>query len=181
MDRTNRADVHAEQRPFRSTRGGTVHGADDEQFLEVLDEDECLRLLRTAVIGRLAFTEGALPAIQPVSFLVDGGRILIPTRFGSKVAAASRGAVVAFEVDEFDPVDHTGWNVTVVGPSRVIADPAEVAGLDALGARPWAPADRYCYIAIPIRLVRGRRVSRRPNMAAGAAAHAPAGAVTSPV
>jgi uncharacterized protein len=177
----NRADVHAEQRPFCSTRGGTVHGAEDEQYLEVLDEDECLRLLRTAVIGRLAFTEEALPAIQPVSFLVDGGRILIPTRFGSKVAAASRGAVVAFEVDEFDPGDHTGWNVTVVGPSRVIADPAEVAGLDDLGARPWVPAERSCYIAIPIRLVRGRRVTRRPELDAGAAAHAAPAAVTTAV
>ena len=74
----------------------------EERSLEVLDEDECRRLLPTAAIGRLAFTEGALPAIQPVSFGVAGNQIVIPTRVGSKVAAATRGAIVAFEVDAID-------------------------------------------------------------------------------
>jgi hypothetical protein len=78
---------------------------------------------------------------------------------GSKVAAAARGAVVAFEVDDVDPVARTGWDVTVVGPSRVVADPAEVARLDLLGARAWAPADVPCYIAVRISLVRGRRLT----------------------
>ncbi|MDQ2790906.1 MAG: pyridoxamine 5'-phosphate oxidase family protein [Actinomycetota bacterium] len=29
-----------------------------------LDRDECLRLLRTVTVGRIVYTEGALPAIQ---------------------------------------------------------------------------------------------------------------------
>jgi hypothetical protein len=133
---------------------------DDDRALEVLDEAECLRLLRTAPIGRLAFTEGALPAVQPVAFAVADREIYIPTHQGSKVAAASRGAVVAFEVDEIDPERQTGWNVTVVGPSRVVSDAVDVARLDLLGVRPWAPADAHCYVGVAIRLVRGRRVHR---------------------
>jgi nitroimidazol reductase NimA-like FMN-containing flavoprotein (pyridoxamine 5'-phosphate oxidase superfamily) len=129
-----------------------------ERSVEVLDDDECRRLLATAPLGRLAYTEGALPAIQPVHFALLGGRILIPTRMGSKVAGASRGAVVAFEIDDFDPRSETGWNVTVVGPAQVLSDPVEVAELEALGIRAWAPADVPCFITVEPVLVRGRRI-----------------------
>jgi uncharacterized protein len=130
----------------------------DDRRLEVLDQDECLELLAGAVVGRLAFTEDAMPAIQPVSFTVLGGDVLIPTRPGSKVAAASRGAVVAFEVDDVDAVERTGWNVTVIGPSRVVTDPDVIRSFDRRGIRPWVPAAEHCYIAVRITLVRGRRV-----------------------
>ena len=140
--------------------------ADDQApVLRVLDEDECRRLLRRAPVGRLAFTEGALPTIQPVSFVVAGDDVVIPTGTGSKVAVAARGAVVAFEVDELDAARRTGWNVTVVGPSRVISEPAEVAALDALGARAWAPAEAPCYVAVRIALIRGRRLALAPAAA----------------
>ena len=132
--------------------------AEHYRRVEVLDDEECRRLLSGPVIGRLAYTEGALPAIQPVHFALRGGRILIPTRVGSKVAAASRGAVVAFEVDDFDPCSETGWNVTVVGPAHVLSDSAEVAELEALGIRAWAPADVPCFITVELVLVRGRRI-----------------------
>ena len=78
-----------------------------ERLLEVLDVAECRRLLTTAVIGRLAFTEGAMPVIQPASFALSGEDVFIPTGLGSKMAAGSRGAVLAFEVDEYDLVERT--------------------------------------------------------------------------
>ncbi|MCW2508786.1 MAG: pyridoxamine 5-phosphate oxidase-related FMN-binding protein [Modestobacter sp.] len=133
----------------------------EDHDVEVLDEAHCLALLRTVPLGRIAFTEGALPAVQPVAFAVGAGELFIPTRTGSKVAAASRGAVVAFEVDDFDAGALTGWNVTVIGASRVISDPAGVRRLDEFGVKPWPPADAHCYIGIQTRLVRGRRISRR--------------------
>jgi nitroimidazol reductase NimA-like FMN-containing flavoprotein (pyridoxamine 5'-phosphate oxidase superfamily) len=146
-----------------------MSGTEHHRRLEVLDEEECRRLLGRAVIGRLAYTEGALPAIQPVHFTMHEGRVLIPTRVGSKVAAASRGAVVAFEVDEFDVRTRTGWNVTVVGNAHVLSDPAEVAVLEALGTRAWAPADRPCFITVELALVRGRRIVAGPADDASAA------------
>ena len=133
----------------------------EDREVEVLDEVECLRLLTTASMGRVAFTEGALPAVQPVCFVLDGHEVFIATRPGSKIAAASRGAVVAFEVDDFDVESRTGWNVTLVGPSRLIADRSEVHRLDDLGVQPWAPGAGHCYIGIAVRLLQGRRISRR--------------------
>jgi hypothetical protein len=139
--------------------GRSVTTAGGERLLEVLDGAECRRLLTTASIGRIAFTEGAMPAIQPASYAVSGDDVLIPTGLGSKMAAGSRGAVLAFEVDEYDLIERTGWNVTVIGPSRLISDPGQVTALDALGVLPWAPATTHCYIALHMALVRGRRIS----------------------
>jgi len=130
-----------------------------DRRLDVLDGAECRRLLATASIGRIAFTEGALPAIQPASFALRGEDVLIPTGLGSKMAAGSRGAVLAFEVDDYDLVARTGWNVTVIGPSRLVSVPAQVRALDALGVRPWAPATTHCYIALRIAVVGGWCIS----------------------
>lgn len=133
-------------------------GSAAPRTVDVLDDAECRRLLTTVPIGRMAFTEGALPTIQPVHFIVRNGWVVIPTRAGSKMEAASREAVVAFEVDAYDVGTRTGWNVTVIGPSRVARDAAEVGALDALGAEAWAPADNPCYILIELTVVRGRRI-----------------------
>jgi uncharacterized protein len=132
--------------------------AEGQRLLAVLDEAECRRLLATASIGRVAFTEGAMPAIQPASFAVSGNDVLIPTGLGSKMAAGSRGAVLAFEVDDYDLTERTGWNVTVIGPSRLISDSRHVTALNALGVLPWAPATTHCYIALHMAVVRGRRI-----------------------
>jgi uncharacterized protein len=143
-------------------RGGIVEDtAHDDRDVEVLDEVQCLALMATVPLGRIAFTEGALPAVQPVAFALGAGEVFVPTHRGSKVAAASRGAVVAFEVDDYDPGARTGWNVTVVGASRVISDADEVDRLDELGVQPWAPGEAHCYIGIQTQLVRGRRIRRR--------------------
>ncbi|GAA4735935.1 pyridoxamine 5'-phosphate oxidase family protein [Modestobacter marinus] len=135
---------------------------DDGRDAPSLDEAECLRLLDTAPIGRIAFTQGALPAVQPVTFTRGDGEIYVPTHPDSAVAAASRGAVVAFEVDEVDVGARTGWAVTVVGPSRLITDPAEVRRLDGLGTSTSVPPAGHCYVGVQVRLVRGRRIGPRP-------------------
>jgi nitroimidazol reductase NimA-like FMN-containing flavoprotein (pyridoxamine 5'-phosphate oxidase superfamily) len=129
------------------------------RLLEVLDAAECRRLLPTAAIGRIAFTEAAMPSIQPAAFAISGQDVVIPTGLGSKMAAGSRSAVVAFEVDDYDLARRTGWNVTVIGPSRLISDPGQITELDALGVLPWTPTDVHCYIALHMAVVRGRRIS----------------------
>ena len=73
---------------------------------EVLGPAECRRLLETVSIGRIVFTVGALPAVHPVYFIVDGDEILFRTNSATKLAAATRNGIVAFEVDAFD--DATG-------------------------------------------------------------------------
>ncbi|MFI9591801.1 pyridoxamine 5'-phosphate oxidase family protein [Nonomuraea sp. NPDC052265] len=131
----------------------------DSSGLQVLSREECLRLLSSTPIGRIVFTDRALPAVQPVNFCLDGESVVIRTSIGSKLAAATRHAVVAFEADEFDPAMRTGWSVTAVGHARAVTDPAETARLAALPLFPWAPGSRDHYIVVDAEQVSGRRIA----------------------
>jgi hypothetical protein len=114
--------------------------------------------MSTADFGRLAFTQRALPVVQPVRFGMGNGQVVIPTRTGSKLARAVRGAVVAFEVDRLDPLTGAGWTVTAVGPAHVLTDSDDVAAAALLGLRTWIPTDHYSYVAVQIGILRGYRV-----------------------
>ena len=137
----------------------------DDPVLQVLDDQECLALVGSVGLGRIAFTEGALPAVLPVSFALVGPEVVFLTHPGSRMAGTSRGTVVAFEVDDIDVPAGTGWSVTIVGPSRLVGDTAEIAGLDALGVRPWPPADHWRYVGVQTALLRGSRHGPRDTAA----------------
>jgi hypothetical protein len=115
--------------------GQPVPTTDEDRAQEALGQEECLRLLGSSGIGRLAYTQAALPAIRPVSFILRNADVLIPVRSGSLLADAVRGAVVAFETDVYDDVTRTGWTVTVVGPSRVVAAEGRHAGRRLIAVR----------------------------------------------
>ncbi|MGW0199721.1 pyridoxamine 5'-phosphate oxidase family protein [Nonomuraea sp. NPDC003201] len=131
----------------------------DSSGLQVLSREECLGLLSTTPIGRIVFTEHALPAVQPVNFHLDGRSIVIRTSTGSKLAAATRHAVVAFEADEFDSELRTGWSVTAVGQARAVTDPDEIHRLAALPLTTWAPGNRDHYIVVDAQELSGRRIT----------------------
>jgi hypothetical protein len=125
-----------------------------------LDEAVCRRLLASVPIGRLGYTEAALPRILPVHFTVRGDDVVIGSLNGAKVRSAIRGDVVAFEADSFDPVLHEGWCVNVVGVSRILTDEADVAALDALAFAPWAPHQDRHYFAVRMDAIQGRSLAR---------------------
>lgn len=126
--------------------------------LVVLYEDECLALLASAPLGRVAVTVGALPAVFPVNFTLVDRRILFFTSEGTKLAAATRNAIVAFEADDFDVVDRSGWSVLAVGPATEVVDHdlnerARRAMVDA-----WAEGDRSHLVQIDAEVITGRLV-----------------------
>jgi uncharacterized protein len=130
----------------------------DRNGLEVLSRDACLRLLATATLGRVGLSIDALPRVLPVNFRFDGRQILIRTGMGTKLNAAANNAVVAFEVDEIDPVAHTGWSVMVTGMARELTDPGELAAAQTPPLARWAPGDDHRVIAISTELLSGRRI-----------------------
>lgn len=130
-----------------------------DEGLEILDEDECWRLVSMPGIGRVGVTVGALPAIFPVNYTVAGRTIVFRTAPGTKLRAAVEHAVVVFEVDHADPMYHDGWSVQIVG----VAQPLSVDVHDARGmprVTPWAPGERANYVCIRPELVTGRRITR---------------------
>ncbi|MQA03155.1 MAG: pyridoxamine 5'-phosphate oxidase family protein [Streptosporangiales bacterium] len=129
----------------------------DSAGFEVLGSDECLRLLGSVPVGRVVFTENALPAVHPVNFLVHAGAVIIRSGNDRSITAGVDGAVVAFEVDDIDVDNRTGWNVTAVGRASVVSDSAMIGELSSLPFHPWAP-DCACFIRIQIERVTGRRI-----------------------
>lgn len=135
-----------------------------------IEKQECRRLLGTAGLGRLGFTERALPMILPVHYALRGDDVVLSSMAGSKLAAARNGSVLAFEVDDYDPVNREGWTVSVIGPSRLITDPDEIALLDALDFAPWTGSPGQAYFAVQMALLQGRRVVRAAAVNDGLAA-----------
>lgn len=140
--------------------------ATDRNGLEILDRAECLALLRQATIGRVGVSIGALPSVLPVNFRLVDETVVFRTGAGSKLDAATRGAVIAFEADAVDPVDHTGWSVVVTGIAEEL-DPAEWADPIMASAIPrWAPEGDARLVALSTEVVSGRRIAhRRPDPA----------------
>ncbi len=126
--------------------------------LSVLSRDECLRLIATSPIGRIVFTERALPAIRLVNFILNGDEIVIRTGEGGKLLSAVQHTVVAFEVDDVDYPAGTGWSVTVIGHAREVTDRAELTRLRGLLLASWAPGPREHLICVKVELVSGRRL-----------------------
>ena len=127
--------------------------------LKQLGRDECLRLMASVPVGRIIYTRQALPAVELVNFAVDDGDIIIKTDHSGKLAAATRGAVVAFEADSLDTARRVGWSVTVVGQSQEVTDPDEFGRLEQIGLSTWAPGDREHFIRIRPGILTGRRLS----------------------
>ena len=130
----------------------------DGSALHRLSRDECLTLLASVPVGRIVYTRRALPAVELVNFALDHGDIVIRTDRSGKLAAATRGAVVAFEADQLDLAGQAGWSVTAVGPSSEVTDPGELTRLRTIGLKPWAPGERDHFIRISPVILNGRRL-----------------------
>ena len=130
----------------------------DGSALQRLSRDQCLTLMASVPVGRIIYTRRALPAVELVNFALDEGDIVIRTDRSGKLAAATRGAVVAFETDQLDLVGQAGWSVTAIGPSTEVTDPGELARLRTIGLRSWAPGERDHFIRISPVMLNGRRL-----------------------
>lgn len=130
----------------------------DQQQLEVLDRVECMALLETVRVGRLVFTEGALPAVQPVNFRMHDEQVVLRVAGGGKLAAAINNSIVAFEVDDLDPDLRSGWSVTVVGHACLITDVEELVEVSGIWLQPWVVGRRDNFVRIKTEQVNGRRL-----------------------
>jgi uncharacterized protein len=129
-----------------------------DEGLELLTEQQCAQLLQPGGVGRVGVTIAGLPVIMPVNYAYLDGDVLFRTGEGTKLDVATQRAVVAFEVDAYDPESRSGWSVLVIGRSSIITDPEELARLDAYDITPWAYGKRSNYVRLQSELVTGRRI-----------------------
>lgn len=143
-------DEHAQARPRRTVE---------------LDPAEALRLLGSTSLGRIVFTENALPAIRPVNHIVLDGDIIVRTHRGAALAAHVQdtgmpGTVVAYEADDIDPRTHLGWSVVVTGFSRLVTDPIELETYRN-SLMPWVDRVMDCVVHIHPEIITGVRLVLR--------------------
>jgi nitroimidazol reductase NimA-like FMN-containing flavoprotein (pyridoxamine 5'-phosphate oxidase superfamily) len=128
----------------------------ESAHLVELAEDECLRLLATERVGRVAVSMPSdSPLVVPVNYTLTGDSILFRSGFGTKLRAlASRP--ISFEIDGHDVATRTGWSVLVRGRAREIHSRDAEAPLP----DPWLDDERPYLVRLQIRQLTGRRIER---------------------
>jgi nitroimidazol reductase NimA-like FMN-containing flavoprotein (pyridoxamine 5'-phosphate oxidase superfamily) len=129
-----------------------------DEGLEILSEEQCTELLGEAGVGRVGITIGALPVVLPINYGVLDGDIVFATTNGTKLDAAVRNAVIAFEVDAIDELAQDGWSVLVVGTAHEVTDEKTIERIGSLGVRPWVGGQRDRWVRIERSVVTGRRI-----------------------
>jgi nitroimidazol reductase NimA-like FMN-containing flavoprotein (pyridoxamine 5'-phosphate oxidase superfamily) len=126
---------------------------------EALTSEASLDLLGSVPFGRIAYTDKALPAVQPVPFLMDQGSVIIRTGTDSRLGAVTHSTVVAFQADQLDPQTREGWSVMIVGRAEPVTDPAEAQRLGERSLESWFDSDDGQFIRISVELVDGWRTA----------------------
>jgi uncharacterized protein len=142
----------------------------DVPVLEQVSRAECMRLMGSVPVGRIVYTRQALPAVELVNFALVDGDIVIRTSAEGKLAAATHGAVVAFEADSADVAGQACWSVTIVGQARAVTEGAEIRCLERISLTPWVPGQGGHFIRISPTIVNGRRVGGQ-RLTGGSNAH----------
>lgn len=124
-----------------------------------LQYDDCERLLRAGVFGRIGIGRQTGPEILPVNYVVVGDAVLVRTSEGSLLDRAAHGAALVFEVDHVNYARWHGWSVVARGRGeRVTVD--ELAEDERRAARPpaWVTRDDEVWIRLRWVTLTGRRI-----------------------
>jgi len=124
---------------------------------------ECVELLESHSIGRVAWHAADGPQILPVTYLYQSDRLYFRTSPHGILSELLRPTDVAFEVDDLNHDTRTGWSVVVYGRAEAVAAPAEVVTLWTPDLAPWAPDTRNLFIQITPHRITGRRLTRDPE------------------
>ena len=121
---------------------------------------ESWQLLGRVSLGRVVFTQHAMPAIRPVNHLIDDETIIVRSHLGAAIvarAAADDGTGVCYEADDLDPVRHTGWSVIATGMARLVREPAAITRYEQL-LEPWVAGRMDYVISIKPQIITGIRL-----------------------
>lgn len=126
-----------------------------------LDQQECERLLRGGVVGRVALSTPDGPHIIPVNYAVIDDTIVVRTSSYSVLGTHGRSATLAFEIDHIDHDRHVGWSVVARGRSWAETDPDALVRIrDGWPPRPWASGNRNLYLRIRWDSLEGRSLGQ---------------------
>ncbi|WP_049774240.1 MULTISPECIES: pyridoxamine 5'-phosphate oxidase family protein [unclassified Nocardioides] len=124
-----------------------------------LSREECERLLRAGVGGRVALSSPNGPHIVPVNYSVVDDTIVVRTSPYSVLGTYGRDSMLAFEVDQFDHDRQRGWSVVARGRGEVVSDAEELEHIRAVWEpRPWASGARSLHLRLRWTEISGRQI-----------------------
>jgi nitroimidazol reductase NimA-like FMN-containing flavoprotein (pyridoxamine 5'-phosphate oxidase superfamily) len=130
---------------------------------ERLTRAQCLDLLRSTGIGRIAYSQRAMPAIVTVDYAVIDEALVLRIDEGAPELAPMRNAVVAFQADHSGGLDGRSWSVTCVGNARAVDNPATVVALAGAGEWSSAGSPRPAFLRMDPELLEGRLFRALPR------------------
>jgi nitroimidazol reductase NimA-like FMN-containing flavoprotein (pyridoxamine 5'-phosphate oxidase superfamily) len=131
------------------------------RVLEELSWDECFTLIGQETVGRLVYADDLGPAAVPVNYAIAGQDIVFRSATGSKVRWL-RDHGVAFEVDNIDTANRSGWSVLVRGTSEEVEMervPELLRQIDGDVPLPWKKGTHRIWVVITPNTVTGRRLA----------------------
>jgi hypothetical protein len=135
--------------------------------VEMLARQECMRLLASHPVGRVAVVVDGWRMTFPVSHrVVHYDDIVFHSEDVSKVAGTSSGVRMSLEIDDLDESGELGWSVAVHGVGREV-DPSEMARLRKLGLEPGGLAASAHWIRIRPEKITGYRFPSAPEARRG--------------
>lgn len=126
--------------------------------LETISEPECWELIADRSVGRLGVSIKNRPDIFPVNYRVVGETLLLRTAPGIKLAAATLGVAVAFEVDDFDETTHHGWSIVIHGSAHELTRLDELLDAEDDPPETWARSRKDRFVRIQVENITGRRI-----------------------
>ena len=124
-----------------------------------LSRPDCLALLAAGSLGRVAVTSPDGPHIVPVNYSLFDDTVVVRTSSYSVLGTYARDAVVALEIDGFDPASRSGWSVVVRGRAVIESDPRTIRAIrQAAPDAPWAGGTRNLYLRLRTDQLSGRAV-----------------------
>jgi nitroimidazol reductase NimA-like FMN-containing flavoprotein (pyridoxamine 5'-phosphate oxidase superfamily) len=125
-----------------------------------LTEHDCMERLSQHTAGRVGFMAGDGPQILPVTYQYRNGSVIFRTSPVGPLAGLVRRTSVAFEIDNIDEENKSGWSVLVLGFAEALTDDYLLTSAWETGPVPWADGVRNLFIEIKPRRISGRTVGR---------------------
>ena len=135
----------------------TEQGRLASHFAE-LSRSECEKLLAEHSVGRVGLSAPTGPQILPVTYAYYAKTIVFRTSPRGVLSSLERHTRVAFEIDDIDEEEQSGWSVLVMGSAERVTQEYTLTTLWKAGPVPWASGTRNLFIAISPDTITGRTV-----------------------
>ena len=133
---------------------------DETTGLEVIPLMECVRLVETNEVARVAFVHDGTIQLYPINYAWDGEGMVFRTETGSPLADAAGSEMVA-ETDGTDQRARSGWSIIARGTAEFVdptRKPELAARLKRLALYPWAGGEKEIWLRLIPAPMTGRRV-----------------------